>query len=411
MDLSDKKILIAEDEQVFADVYELALDNYNITICSNGKEAYDVFKESFYGGDPFDMAFFDVNMPYIEGTKLSQMIREIDEYIPIVIITANRGIDILELSEKTKGDPPILMYKPLNLEHIENLAKSVLVKKKGSILSNKITANKSQNIFLSIIVPAFNEKYRLPPFFKELKSWCSQQSFDSEIIVVDDGSEDDTADTVRILDYHIEKSITTLSRNHLNIGKGYSVAKGIMEADNSKYTIFVDADGSFSTIEINKVLSELIKGDSDIVIASKAVEGSEVTKKSPIRKLMSKVMQKMIKLVIPGVKDPQVGLKGFRTDVAKEIVRHQKIYRWAFDTEQMYIATKLGYRIKEIPVKIIDMEGSKVRIVRDTIRFIFDLFRIKSLHKDLDLYYKSEISFEDGDYSVEESEKVEGHIL
>lgn len=198
-----------------------------------------------------------------------------------------------------------------------------------------------------------------------------KKKYQYEIIVVDDGSTDSTIDVVNSIK---NKKIKVLT-NKKNMGKGYSVKKGIL---NAKYplVLFSDSDLSTPIEELEKFLDHI--DDYDIVIASRNMRGSVIKVKQPFyRQWLGKTFPFLVNLIVlDGFNDTQCGFKLYKTDVAKKVVAFQRLHRWSFDVEVLYIAKKMGYKIKEAPVVWIDKKGSKVNPLADGIRMLFDMFRI-----------------------------------
>jgi dolichyl-phosphate beta-glucosyltransferase len=240
--------------------------------------------------------------------------------------------------------------------------------------------------YLSIIIPAFNEQKRIADTLYAVKDYLSTLPFTSEVIVVDDGSVDYTAEVVRTVDIYGQEiknqTISVLMENVKNVGKGFSVARGMLKAQGD-IILFTDADLSTPIEETENLLRYFDEG-YDIVIGSRALPESVVEGKPARRNIMSAAFNLCVRaLTVRGIRDTQCGFKAFRREAAHEIARRQKTYRFGFDVEQLYIASKLGYRVKEAPVRWKHMEGSTVRPVKDALAMLADLFRIRALHSKL----------------------------
>lgn len=229
---------------------------------------------------------------------------------------------------------------------------------------------------ISIIIPSYNEAKDLPETLEKIIKYleaCGRESF--EIIVVDDGSNDDT---VRIVSETASRDgRIRLLVNEINRGKGYSVRRGMLEA-RGRYILFTDADLSTPIGELDKLL-ECLKQGYDVVIGSRSLPGSEVRVHQPFyRELSGKIFNLLMRLLtgLP-FSDTQCGFKCFRRKCAKEIFARQTIERFSFDVEDLYIAKKLGYRIKEAPVIWINSESTTVSFLKDSIRMFTDLLRIR----------------------------------
>ncbi|MBI9113070.1 dolichyl-phosphate beta-glucosyltransferase [Maridesulfovibrio ferrireducens] len=244
--------------------------------------------------------------------------------------------------------------------------------------------NCEENIYLSVVIPAYNEQERIADTLYTIKEFLSKQPYKSEIIVVDDGSRDWTTEVVKTVDIYGSEmkaqQVSAIMENVKNVGKGFSVARGILRTC-GKYILFSDADLSTPIEEINKLLPILEQG-CEVVIGSRKMKESEVEKKPFYRELMSIFFNSVVGLfAIRGIKDTQCGFKAFRSEAGKEIANRQKLYGFSFDVEQLFIARKLGYCIKEVPVKWSHAEGSTVDPIRDSIRMFIDVMRIRFLHR------------------------------
>ena len=231
-------------------------------------------------------------------------------------------------------------------------------------------------IHLSVIIPAYNEEKRLPKTLEEIDKYLSKQNYDYEILVVNDGSKDKTAEVVRCLTPGVKH--LRLIDNKENYGKGYVVRQGMLEAK-GEYRIFTDADNSTSIDQIEKMWPEFKQG-YDIVIGSRDVKGAVLNPPQPwLRNVILGEGFKLIRKIIIGlweIEDSQCGFKGFTDRAANEIFPRCKINRFAFDPEILVIAKKLGYKIKEIPVYWRNDLQSKVEF-KSMIKMLIDLFKIR----------------------------------
>lgn len=228
---------------------------------------------------------------------------------------------------------------------------------------------------LSVVIPAFNEEKRIGATIQRIYDYLKEKSETFEIIVVDDGSSDNTIDVVSNVSERI-KNIRLLS-NGTNKGKGFSVKNGILNSTCS-LVLISDADLSTPIEEVEKFLPWIDSG-YDIVIGSRGLEESEILKKQPwYRQSMGKTFNKMVKILVLGdFNDTQCGFKLFKSGTAKKVFSLSKMDGFAFDVEILFIAKKMGYRTKEVPVRWINSPHSKVRIMRDSLKMFFDLLRIR----------------------------------
>lgn len=202
--------------------------------------------------------------------------------------------------------------------------------------------------FLSVIIPAYNETKRLPLTLIDIDRHLREQEYSYEILVVNDGSTDDTAEIVKRFIPLINN--LKLIDNRKNFGKGAAVKQGMIFAKGAR-KLFMDADNSTSIVEFNK-MAPYFKAGYEVVIGSRDIKGSR-TSPSQIfyKRFLGNIGNLIIQiLLLPGIWDTQCGFKCFSREAAEKIFRLTKINRWGFDVEAMALAKALGYKIKEIPV-------------------------------------------------------------
>ncbi len=233
----------------------------------------------------------------------------------------------------------------------------------------------ASKINLSVIVPAYNEQDRLGPQLGSVLDYLDKNFPNYELIIVDDGSKDQTAKSVA-------EAIKTEKRSKLisyspNRGKGFAVRTGVL-ASHGENVLFMDADLSTPLSEIPRIL-ELLE-NADIVIGSRGRENDKVTKKAPLfRQLASRIFDQ-IKYLLVGLrrfKDTQCGFKAFKGDVARNLFSKCQIDRFMFDAEVLYLAEKSNLKILEMPVSWADMPGSTVRFWEGIYYMFRDLWRIR----------------------------------
>lgn len=227
----------------------------------------------------------------------------------------------------------------------------------------------------SIVIPSYNEAGRVGRTLDRIFEFMKQWGRTFEVIVVDDGSVDSTAFIVREKGKnHKELRLITLPFNQ---GKGYAVKTGVLEAE-GRYILFSDADLSTPIEELPNLFQWIEKG-FDIVIASRAFPGAKLEVRQPFhREFMGRVFNFLLRLLLlPGIYDTQCGFKLFRSEVAKEIFKRQRLKGFSFDFEVLYIARKLGYRIKEVPVRWRHSPGSKVKVLKNGITSFIDIFKTR----------------------------------
>ncbi len=230
---------------------------------------------------------------------------------------------------------------------------------------------------LSVVIPAFNEEKRLPQSLATVMNFLEKQSYASEVIVSDDGSQDRTVALAKELLKDFPHQLLVTSRNR---GKGHAVRQGMLAAAGT-YVLFTDADLSTPIGEVTKFLACLEK-DQDVVIGSRALPGSQVEiHQNFLRETMGKVFNFIAQMwAFKGVHDSQGGFKCFRREAAQKLFSLQKLDGFSFDVEIVYLAQKLGVRLLELPVIWRNSAQSRVQVLRDPLMMFWDVLRIRSLH-------------------------------
>ncbi len=230
-------------------------------------------------------------------------------------------------------------------------------------------------MFLSVVIPAYNEEKRLPKTLAEIDGYLRKQNYDYEIIVVNDGSKDNTAEVVRSLEDKIKN--LKLTDNKENHGKGYVTRQGLLEAKGD-IRLFTDADNSTSIDQVEKMFPFFEQG-FDIVIGSRDIKGAVLDPPQPaLRVFIGNVFNLMVQVIVGlwGIKDTQCGFKALSAKAVRDILPKCKIDRWAFDPEILKIGKKMKYKIKEVPVYWKNDLESKVKL-KSTIKMALDLMRIR----------------------------------
>lgn len=244
------------------------------------------------------------------------------------------------------------------------------------LLGEQKIENISNRVYLSVIIPAYNEEKRLPKTLREINNYLRKQGYISEIIVVSDGSNDRTVEVVKNLMPEI-KNLKVLEFKERQ-GKGFGVKQGILEAK-GEYRIFTDADNSTSIDQIEKMWPEFEAG-YDVVIGSRDVKGAVLSVPQPwLRKVILGGGFKLIRRIIIGlweIKDTQCGFKGFKEKAAQDIFSRITIRQFGFDPEALVIAKKLSYKIKEIPINWVNDPESKVKF-KSVIKMFFETLKIR----------------------------------
>jgi len=243
-------------------------------------------------------------------------------------------------------------------------------------------------MYLSVIIPVYNEEKRLPKTLEEIDKYLSKQTvaeallhlpprsvYDYEILMVNDGSKDRTVEVAKSLMPKIKNLIVTGYKK--NQGKGYAVRFGMLEAK-GEFRLFTDADNSTSIDQIEKMWPEFEKG-FDIVIGSRDIKGAILDPPQPfLRRFLGEVFGFLTNLIVGtrGILDTQCGFKGFTKRATEDIFPRCKINRFAFDPEILIIAKKMGYKIKEIPVYWRNDLESKVKF-KSMVKMGIDLLKIR----------------------------------
>jgi glycosyltransferase involved in cell wall biosynthesis len=228
---------------------------------------------------------------------------------------------------------------------------------------------------LSIVIPAYNEGARIDNALERVLSCVAERRWNAEILVVDDGSSDSTAEIVRRwMQTHPNLH---LIHNEGNRGKGFSVRNGILQSIGDT-VLFTDADLS-SPIEEAESLFEALNAGADVAIGSRWLQRQRQTIHQPLYRRFFGRCFNWVTRKIMGLpyKDTQCGFKAFKRDAAQVIFRLQTIERWGFDPEILFIARKLGYTIVEVPVTWGHDERSRISYLRDGMKMLEDMARIR----------------------------------
>lgn len=230
------------------------------------------------------------------------------------------------------------------------------------------------SVYLSVVIPAYNEEKRLPPTLKEVVEYLKKQDYSWEVVVVNDGSTDKTAKVVK--EFSQANPGVRLIDNSVNQGKGAVVKQGMLEAK-GEWRLFMDADNSTPVSEVEELWP--FTKDYEVIIGSRYVKGSKIAEKQPfIRRFISRAGNILIQiLILPGIKDTQCGFKMFSQRATELIFPKQRFMRWSFDMEILAIAKKAGFKIKEVPVVWRNAPQSKLKAVKAAFRTLKDLFLIK----------------------------------
>jgi len=227
--------------------------------------------------------------------------------------------------------------------------------------------------FLSLIFPAHNEENRLPQTLEAVDTFLSQQSYQAEVLVVENGSTDRT---LELAQEYAGKFAYLKVIHEEERGKGLAVKRGMLEAT-GEYRFFLDVDLSMPIDQVNRFLPPALP-NMDIAIASREGEGATRIDEPSYRHWIGRGFNSLVRfLALPNLQDSQCGFKCFRGNVAEVLFPKQTIMGWTFDVEILYIAQKFGYQIIEIPIPWYYHSNSKVRVWRDSFQMARDLLTIR----------------------------------
>jgi glycosyltransferase involved in cell wall biosynthesis len=229
---------------------------------------------------------------------------------------------------------------------------------------------------VSIIIPAYNESQRIEKTLDRVLECVRRQQWDAEVLVVDDGSTDSTPEIVHR--YMLDHSCLHLVRNPGNRGKGYSVRNGLLQATGG-IVMFTDADLS-APIEEAELLFKAIWDGADVAIGSRWLDRAKQTTHQPIyRRFFGRCFNAVTRMVMGlPYADTQCGFKAFRSSAAQVIFRLQRIERWGFDPEILFIARRLRLRVAEVPVTWGHDERSKISYLKDGAKMLEEMAIIRT---------------------------------
>lgn len=228
----------------------------------------------------------------------------------------------------------------------------------------------------SIIIPAYNEAKRIPRTLEPIVKYIEAESWSAEVIVVNDGSIDETADVVR--KFAAKHPTVILVDNIVNCGKGQAIRDGVRRATGD-IVLFTDADNSTPIEDAEKLIRAIEEG-ADIAIGSRWVDRKLQVQPQPWhRRLNGRIYNLLLRSILGlDYKDTQNGFKAFTLAAAKTIFGLQRIAGWGFDAEALYVARQFGFTVREVPVEYTYYaEGSKIRPYRDGARMLTELLRVK----------------------------------
>lgn len=234
--------------------------------------------------------------------------------------------------------------------------------------------SKENEIYLSVVIPAYNEENRIVKTLESIAGFLSKQNYRSEIIVVSDGSSDKTVEVVKAFTAKIAN--LKVIDNKENHGKGYVTRQGMLEAKGN-IRVFMDADNSTSLDQIERFLP-FFKEGCDVVIGDRDLKESKIAvHQSKFKEFLGDSGNALIQfLAVPGIEDTQCGFKAFTGTASEEIFKRMVIDRWGFDIEALAIANMLGYKIKPVPIVWVNDANSKVKL-SGYVNTLLELFKIK----------------------------------
>ncbi len=234
--------------------------------------------------------------------------------------------------------------------------------------------------FLSIVIPAYNEERRIGRSLDAVLTFLSSVNYAAEVIVVDDGLTDQTSRVVeeRVESFAAAGHLLRALKNDPNRGKGYSVKRGLTEAQ-GEVVLFTDADLSSPITEAPKLITPIAERKADVTFGSRALDRKLIGKRQPVLRDFGGRVFNLLMKTITGLnfKDTQCGFKAFRREQAQPVFKLQSIDRFGFDPEILYIAKKQGLKLLEVPVIWNDCEGSKISFFSDSLNMFADLVRIR----------------------------------
>lgn len=227
----------------------------------------------------------------------------------------------------------------------------------------------------SIVIPAYNESARIGATLERVLAYVREQKWEAEIIVVNDGSRDSTVEIVkRFAGQHAELRVL---ENPGNRGKGYSVRNGMRNAQ-GRILLFSDADMS-SPIEEAAKLTAAIRQGAEVAIGSRWLRSELQTQRQPLyRQMFGRIFNLVLRMVLGlSYTDTQCGFKAFTRGAAQEIFARQRIERWGFDAELLFLAKKFGLKVSEVPVSWAHSSGSRMSYFRDGTRMVWEMLKVR----------------------------------
>ena len=246
-------------------------------------------------------------------------------------------------------------------------------------MSNAVLPSIQVPIELSVIIPAYNEASSIEDTLRTIGDFLDVQAYDSEIIVVDDGSTDGSG--ALLSEYSKSHPSVRILHHHSNGGKGASIRTGVLAA-RGEYLFFMDADLSVPIDELTGALAVLTSGDAAVVIGSRKVKGARIEQRQPLlRECLGHGFTWFTRLLLWWtIVDFTCGFKGFRRDEAIALFSAQRCDDWAFDAEILYLARLMGMSVRQFPVRWSHRKNSRVKFPRDIYQTLAGLIGIRWRH-------------------------------
>jgi dolichyl-phosphate beta-glucosyltransferase len=232
------------------------------------------------------------------------------------------------------------------------------------------------NSALTIVIPVYNEARRLPITLTALEHF-HDMAYLFDVIFVENGSTDQTYEFLREYEQDGHPWMSVIQSRK---GKGYALKLGVFHAQGD-FIYTADCDLSTPLSELFRFIEN--SPGYEIVIGSRAVESSRI-KTTFIRRVIGRTFHSLVHSLVPGIQDTQCGFKLYRRDVALDLFTRSKLGGWAFDVEILHLALKLGYRVKEIPVRWVHDKDSRVNLLTDSWRMFWDVLKIPLIHSQIE---------------------------
>lgn len=231
---------------------------------------------------------------------------------------------------------------------------------------------------LSIVVPAYEEEERLGDSIRKILTYVGDSGISAELIIVDDGSRDRTAEVAEQVCAEFEGAATKVLRYEVNRGKGFAIKTGLLAAS-ADIALFSDADLSTPIEEMHKLIGPIAAGEYEVTFGSRALDRSLIVTHQPWRREQGGKVFNLVVRLMTGMPfwDTQCGFKAFNLEKFRPLLDVMKIDRFGFDVEFLYVAQLHGLRLREIPVRWNNDERSKVSVIRDSIRMFDEVRQIR----------------------------------